>query len=282
MKQKVLNAYDWFLIVGVIASNIIYTVLSGDLDIVGSVAGIAGVLCVVLVAKGSIWNYLFGLVNVSMYAYISYQAALYGDAALNALYYLPMQFIGYYAWKKRGSQGSQVKARRLSAQGRVLLAELCVIGILAGVLLLRYYGGGQPFKDSTTTVLSITAQALMAMAFMEQWILWIITNVVSVVMWVVFVFQDVTHSEVMVIMWVVPAAVVMVMVPWVMPSPVSSVHSSPVSPIVPWVIVSAPISGISPRIVEPSIVPWVVVSVISPRTVTPRTPVWTVMPAPVP
>jgi nicotinamide mononucleotide transporter len=76
-----------------------------------------------------------------------------------------------------------------------------VIGILAGVLLLRYYGGGQPFKDSTTTVLSIAAQALMAMAFMEQWILWIITNVVSVVMWVIFAFQDVPHSEVMVIMW---------------------------------------------------------------------------------
>ena len=68
--------------------------------------------------------------------------------------------------------------------------------------VLKHFGDPQPFKDSTTTVLSIVAQALMALAFMEQWILWIITNVVSVVMWVVFVFQDVPHSEVMVIMWV--------------------------------------------------------------------------------
>lgn len=75
MKQRILAPYDWFLIVGVIASNIIYSVLSGTLDVVGSIAGIAGVLCVVLVAKGSIWNYLFGIVNVSMYAYISYKAA---------------------------------------------------------------------------------------------------------------------------------------------------------------------------------------------------------------
>ena len=86
MKNKVLSLYDWFLIIGVIASNIIYSVLSGNLDVVGSLAGIAGVLCVVLVAKGSIWNYLFGLVNVSMYAYISYKASLYGDAVLNANY----------------------------------------------------------------------------------------------------------------------------------------------------------------------------------------------------
>jgi nicotinamide riboside transporter PnuC len=96
MKNKVLSLYDWFLIIGVIASNIIYSVLSGNVDIVGSVAGIAGVLCVVLVAKGSIWNYLFGIINVSMYAYISYKASLYGDAALNALYYVPMQFIGWW------------------------------------------------------------------------------------------------------------------------------------------------------------------------------------------
>ena len=91
MNNRVLNLYDWFLIVGVIASNIIYSVMTGTLDVLGSVAGITGVLCVVLVAKGSIWNYIFGLVNVSLYAYISYKAALYGDAALNALYYVPMQ-----------------------------------------------------------------------------------------------------------------------------------------------------------------------------------------------
>ena len=87
MKNKVLSLYDWFLIVGVIVSNLIYTILTGEVDVVGSLAGIAGVLCVVLVAKGSIWNYFFGLINVSMYAYISFKASLYGDAALNALYY---------------------------------------------------------------------------------------------------------------------------------------------------------------------------------------------------
>ena len=111
MNKKVLNAYDWFLIVGVIASNIIYSILSGNIDIVGSVAGIAGVLCVVLVAKGSIWNYLFGLINVSMYAYISYKASLYGDAGLNALYYLPMQFIGWWQWRKRGAAVSETESK---------------------------------------------------------------------------------------------------------------------------------------------------------------------------
>lgn len=209
--SKVLSFYDWFLIAGVIISNAVYSIMTGTLDALGSLAGITGVLCVVLVAKGSIWNYVFGLVNVSLYAYISYNASLYGDAALNALYYLPMQFIGWWQWRKRGAavsdaeaggNGVQVKARRFTWSQRVLVAAGCAAAVVAVGFILRYFGDPQPFKDSTTTVLSIVAQALMALAFMEQWILWIITNIVSVVMWVVCVTRGEAHAGVMVIMWV--------------------------------------------------------------------------------
>lgn len=210
MKEKVLSLYDWFLIVGVIASNVLYSILSGTMDVVGSVASVAGVLCVVLVAKGSIWNYLFGIVNVSLYAYISYKASLYGDAALNAFYYVPMQFIGFWQWRKRGAamseaeaqgKGVRVKARRFSWKQRTLLFVGCAVAVAAGGFILEHFGDPQPFKDSTTTVLSIVAQALMALAFMEQWVLWIITNVVSVVMWVICVVRGEAHAAVMVIMW---------------------------------------------------------------------------------
>ena len=207
MKQKILTIYDWFLILGVIATNVIYSALSGNVDVLGSLAGITGVLCVVLVAKGSIWNYVFGLVNVSMYAYISYKAALYGDAALNALYYVPMQFIGWRQWRKLGAAasgpegGSQVEARRFNWKQRAMLFAGCAGAVVAVGFALKHFGDPQPFKDSTTTVLSIVAQALMALAFMEQWVLWIITNIVSVAMWCVCIARGEAHASVMVIMW---------------------------------------------------------------------------------
>ena len=210
MKNRVLSVFDWFLIVGVIATNILYSALTGTVDIIGSVAGIAGVLCVVLVAKGSIWNYLFGIINVSLYAFISYKASLFGDAALNALYEVPMQFIGFWQWRKRGamtnesesdSSATQVKARRFNVRQRFMLILGCSVAVIAGGYLLQYFGDPQPFKDSTTTVLSIVAQALMALAFMEQWFLWIIINVVSVVMWGVCVSRGEAHAAVMLIMW---------------------------------------------------------------------------------
>lgn len=211
MNNKVLSLYDWFLIAGVIVSNVVYSLMTGTLDVLGSLAGITGVLCVVLVAKGSIWNYLFGLVNVSLYAYISYKASLYGDAGLNALYYLPMQFIGWWQWRKRGAavskaeadeNGVQVKARRFNWRQRAVLAFSCTAAVVAMGFVLKDLGDPQPFKDSATTVLSIVAQALMALAFMEQWALWIITNVISVVMWSICVARGEAHAGVMVIMWV--------------------------------------------------------------------------------
>ena len=210
MNNKLLSLYDWFLIIGVIASNIIYSILTGNVDIVGSTAGIAGVLCVVLVAKGSIWNYVFGIVNVSMYAYISYKSSLYGDAALNAFYYVPMQFIGWWQWRKRGAaisgsdakgQNVQVRARRFTWGQRAVLAAGCLIAVVVTGCVLKYFGDPQPFKDAATTVFSIVAQALMALAFMEQWVLWIATNIISVVMWCICVARGDAHAGVMVIMW---------------------------------------------------------------------------------
>ena len=211
MKNKVLSLYDWFLIVGVIVSNALYSLMTSSLDVIGSLAGITGVLCVVLVAKGSIWNYLFGLVNVSLYAYISYKASLYGDAGLNALYYLPMQFVGWWQWRKRGAavsqseaggKGVQVRARRFNWKQRIVLAFGCTVAVVAIGYVLRHIGDPQPFKDSATTVLSIVAQALMALAFMELGVLWIITNVISGVMWSICVARGDMHAGVMVIMWV--------------------------------------------------------------------------------
>lgn len=211
-EKRILSLYDIFLVAGVVLTNIIYSVLAGTIDFIGSAAGIAGVICVVLVAKGSIWNYLFGLVNVSLYALISYKAALYGDAALNALYYLPMQFIGWWQWRRRGAAVSRsgssrpdhevrVIARRLTGLQRVVLGVASVVLVVAGGILLEHLGDPQPYKDSATTVLSIIAQALMALAFMEQWVLWIITNVLSVIMWSVCVARGEAHAGMMVIMW---------------------------------------------------------------------------------
>ena len=56
-RVNTLKPFDWFLILGVIISNILHMALTDTLDLLGSIAGISGVICVVLVAKRNILNY---------------------------------------------------------------------------------------------------------------------------------------------------------------------------------------------------------------------------------
>jgi len=47
-----LNPFDWFLILGIITMNVIYSILQHEIDALGSIAAITGVVCVVMVFPG--------------------------------------------------------------------------------------------------------------------------------------------------------------------------------------------------------------------------------------
>lgn len=221
--MKGLKTFDWFLIVGVTLCSLCYSVLEADslanLDWIGLVAAISGLFCVVLSAHGNIANYAFGLVNVSLYAWISYKSNLLGDCLLNAFYYLPMQFIGFAVWRKRqaGDNSGTVLARRMSARQRLIVAAVSLLVIAAagyalsllrglateGSLIQRWHLYSEyPYKDAITTVCAIIGQLLMARAFMEQWFFWILMDVVSMVIWATFMIDGIPHAGLMLIMYI--------------------------------------------------------------------------------
>lgn len=89
-------------VVWLILATIIITGLSiywGD-NLRGITAAVTGVICVILTGKGKMSCYIFGLVNTILYAVIAFGAKYYGEVMLNALYYVPMQFVGWFMWKK--------------------------------------------------------------------------------------------------------------------------------------------------------------------------------------
>lgn len=211
ISANTLKPFDWFLIIGIIVLSITHSILSNEFDYIGTIAGISGVLCVVLVAKRSMANYIFGIINVSLYAYIAYLSRLYGDFILNAFYYLPMQFIGWYLWSKaRGGKNykgevdeSIVKSVSMNFKQRVLLFVVSILLVLLfGWLLDNYTVDQYPYKDSATTVLSIIAMFLMVKKYAEQWFLWIGVNTISIIIWVLFFIDGKPHSGFMVLMWV--------------------------------------------------------------------------------
>ena len=70
----------------------------------GIISATTGVACVVCTGKGKLSAYIFGLVNSILYAIIAYQSTYYGETMLNALYYVPMQFVGFFVWARNMNQ----------------------------------------------------------------------------------------------------------------------------------------------------------------------------------
>ena len=202
-KINTLKPFDWLLVLGIIFLSILYSILQKEFDIAGTVAAITGVICVVLAARGNIMNYLFGAINVLLFAWISFKAGLYGMAALNGLYFFPMQFIGWYNWvRKRDSEESvTVVGRRLKRSERIVLLILSIAAIAVVAWLLDIFEDPQPIKDASTTVLSVIAMFLMVRRYMEQWSLWVVVNIISVAIWVVATFDGEAHAMFMIFMW---------------------------------------------------------------------------------
>jgi nicotinamide mononucleotide transporter len=169
----------------------------------GVTASLTGVLCVVLVAKGKISNFFFGAINTALYAYISYKTGLYGETMLNALFYFPLQFIGFYMWSKnmkKDELGTTVKAKRLSRNGWLtLLPTVLIVGALYAVFL-QAINSQQAGLDAFAVILSITAQLLMLKRFAEQWLLWILVNILTIVLWLNVFLQD-GNSVTILVMW---------------------------------------------------------------------------------
>ncbi len=178
--------------------------------LLGIIVTITGMLNVLLVAKRSMWNYLFGIINVSLYAYVSYQAGYGGDFVTMAFYYLPLQFVGIYTWKnhiKIENQDAQVESKKLSSTMWIVVIINLVIGTLLTAQLLplitAIFGmpiNQLPLVDAFTTYAGITAGVLMAKRYSEQWWIWILVNIGSVIMWITMLGKA-DNAAAMVIMW---------------------------------------------------------------------------------
>ncbi|MEH7249087.1 nicotinamide riboside transporter PnuC [Neobacillus niacini] len=174
-------------------------------SLIGLISSISGMLCVVLVAKGKIANYYFGIVQTLTYAYIAYGYGLYGEVMLNALFYFPVQFIGIYLWNKNkpahGVKGEDVAVQSLSKKGWIYTVISIVILTIGYGIFLKYLGGELVWTDSATNVLSIAAQILMLKRFTEQWLLWIAVNILSIFLWLSALVTQGGYDFSMLVMW---------------------------------------------------------------------------------
>lgn len=155
-------------------------------SVLGMIAGISGIICNVFISKGKISNYFFGLIFAYSYFYVALGANFLGEMNTTLYVYIPAQFIGYFLWKQnlQSSEGTKsVIAKSLTLKGWTILLILMTVGTLLFVQILNMAGGSSTSLDGLTTIIVVAAQTLMLLRYREQWLLWIVLNVVSILLW---------------------------------------------------------------------------------------------------
>ena len=205
-EEKFNKFYSLFILFGMISVVLVVNIMkmsSPGADVlmllVVTVGAVMGVFSSVMSANGLIWNFLFGVVNVSICAYTNFASGNMGQFLLHVMYFLPMQFVGVWQWRKHGAgkkeEGSSTpKALRLSGRQWAIVAAGTLAGIAAVYGLLYYIDLkrlGDPSSldhakillDAVVMVLNIVGQILLSLCYSDSWFIWNLVNIFSIALW---------------------------------------------------------------------------------------------------
>lgn len=175
------------------------------------ISAVSGIVCVILVAKRNILNFLIGIINVVLYGYISYVYHWNGSMILNWFIFFPFQFIGWYYWKDNLDINlANVKTKIISGHQWLIIVMALFVGITIDMMFLRTLptyvsfinAQNIPLLDSISTNFSIVATILMTYRYAEQWILWIAIDIVTIIMWIYSFIIDGNGALPVLIMWI--------------------------------------------------------------------------------
>lgn len=133
-----------------------------------------------LMVKENIWGWPAAIVGVTLYALVNYEARLYSNAGLQIVY-LVLSVHGWYEWLHGGENRSALVVTRTSRRAWMICLVAGFAGTIALLFLLRTPGDAAlPFWDAFTTAFSLVAQWMMNKKLLENWILWLLVDIIYV------------------------------------------------------------------------------------------------------
>ncbi len=153
-------------------------ILENWIEVIGALAGF---IYIFLEIKEDKLMWPVGIITSVFYIIIFFNSKLYADMGLQ-FYYVLISIYGWYWWvygaKKSNSKELPITKLDLKL-GLTLLAISSLIFIIIGYYLDNYTDSNIPYWDAFTTALSITATWMLTRKIIEQWLVWIIVNIVS-------------------------------------------------------------------------------------------------------
>jgi nicotinamide mononucleotide transporter len=127
------------------------------------------------------WGWPLAMVSSLMYFVLFWRSRLYGDAALQ-IFFAVVALWGWQQWLRgRRADGGELHVARLTRRGVMFtVASSAVLWPLTGLFLKHYTDTDVPWWDAFPTATSLVGQFLLGRKFIENWLVWIVVNIVSV------------------------------------------------------------------------------------------------------
>ena len=172
---------------GMLALQLIVFYITPDSPL-SMIAGVAGVASVVMCAKGRLEFYFIGFIQNFTYMFLAWQNKFYLECGENLFYIITMIW-GIFVWKANMNQNEDGTAEVQAKKFTPVQWVLSVIGTVAATIVMGYVGtrigSAQAYTDAATNVMAIFAQILMVRRYREQWIWWLVIDLLNIKMWAV-------------------------------------------------------------------------------------------------
>ena len=193
---KDMKWYEW-LMAAIMVAIAAYAMISAFVDpssssnppwltVLNFISAVCGVVCIFFCAKANISNFAFGLVNTVVYAvYLAYWH-IWGTMCLEIFFYFPINILSWIVWARHRDiyENEKTMAKKLTARQDVFVGVLVIASTVVYHAILVRVGGNVAWLDAATVAIGIIATILEMLRFREQYVLWLITDVVAVAMFI--------------------------------------------------------------------------------------------------
>jgi nicotinamide mononucleotide transporter len=139
-----------------------------------------------------------GLINTTIFVYLSFKGHLLGEASVN-IYYTLMSIYGWWLWTRKNDQKQTIIQIQFSSKNERLLQFLffgsfyIILYTALSFSKASFAPGAIPWADALSSAAAYTGMWLMAKKKVESWYYWIATNIFSIPLYFVkgYVFTSV-------------------------------------------------------------------------------------------
>jgi nicotinamide mononucleotide transporter len=150
--------------------------MANFLEILGVLVGL---VYLYLEYNASVYLWIASVIMPAIYLVVFYGAGLYADTAIN-IYYLGIAVYGWFAWKYSGGERKELPISHITTRHSIAMVVLYVVmQVTISLALLHFTDSDVAWFNGLTSALSIVGMWMLARKWIEQWIVWIVVDILS-------------------------------------------------------------------------------------------------------